>query len=74
MDAAVRVKERYGKPVVMVLPLGGEEAEMAEAETKRRKARDWYRQKGILALPTLERATRAIANVVDYYEKVAESS
>jgi acyl-CoA synthetase (NDP forming) len=74
LDAVVRVKERYRKPVVMVLPLGGEEVEMAEAEAKRRKARDWYRERGILALPTLERATRAIANVVDYYEKVAESS
>ena len=74
LDAVVRVKERYRKPVVMVLPLGGEEVEMAEAEAKRRKARDWYRERGILALPTLERATRAVANVVDYYEKVAESS
>jgi acetyl-CoA synthetase (ADP-forming)/acetyltransferase len=74
MDAAVRVKERYGKPVVMVLPLGGEEVEMAEAESKRRKARDWYRERGILALPTLERATRAVANVVDYYDKVGRRS
>jgi hypothetical protein len=70
----VRVKERYRKPVVMVLPLGGEEVEMAEAESKRRKARDWYRERGILALPTLERATRAIANVVDYYDKVGRRS
>ncbi len=74
MDAVVRMKERHGKPVVMVLPLGGEEVEMAEAETKRRKARDWYREQGILALPTLERATRAVANVVGYYERAGSGS
>jgi acyl-CoA synthetase (NDP forming) len=74
LEAAVRVRDRHGKPVVMVLPLGGEEVEMEEAETKRRKARDWYRERGILALPTLERATRAVANVVGYYEKAGRGS
>jgi acyl-CoA synthetase (NDP forming) len=74
LEAPVAVKERYKKPVVMILPLGGEEVEMAEAETRRRKARDWYRQNGILALPTLERATRAVANVVDYYDRVGRRS
>ena len=69
IDIPVAVKERYGKPIVMVLPVGGEEVAMAEAEARRRGARDWYRQRGILALPTLERATRAVANVVEYYEK-----
>jgi len=47
---------------------------MAEAEARRRGARDWYRQRGILALPTLERATRAVANVVDYYDKAGRRS
>jgi hypothetical protein len=40
-----------GKPVVIILPVGGEEVEMAEAE--RAAGGDRYREMGILALPTL---------------------
>jgi acyl-CoA synthetase (NDP forming) len=68
------VRDSSGKPVVVVLPVGGEEIEMTEVERRRRQARDRYLEMGILALPTLDRAVRAIANVVGYYERAASTS
>jgi acyl-CoA synthetase (NDP forming) len=69
IEVPVGVRDRFGKPVVIVLPPGGEEVEMTEAEKGRRQARDKYREMGILALPSLERVAKAVANVVTYYEK-----
>jgi acyl-CoA synthetase (NDP forming) len=69
MNSPVEVRDRFGKPVIIILPLGGEEVEAIDAERQRREARDLYRQKGIFSMPTLERATRAIASVVKYYER-----
>jgi acetate---CoA ligase (ADP-forming) subunit alpha len=69
VEVPAAVRDEYGKPVVVVLPVGGEEVEMAEAETGRRQARDRYREMGILALPSLDRVARAVANVVTYFEK-----
>ncbi len=71
MNVPVAVRDKFGKPVVIVLPLGGEEVEMLEAEKGRRQARDRYREMGILTLPSLDRAAKAVANVVTYYEKRA---
>ncbi len=65
------VRDKSGKPVVIVLPVGGEEVEATEAEAGRRRARDRYREMGILSLPSLERVVRAVANVVTYYEKAS---
>ena len=67
------VRDKLGKPVVVVLPVGGEEVEMSEAERGRRLARDRYREMGILSLPSLDRVAKAVANVVTYYEKIASA-
>jgi hypothetical protein len=74
VEVPAAVRDKFGKPVVIVLPVGGEEVEMAEAEAGRRRARDRYRELGILALPSLERAVRAVANVVTYYEKASATA
>jgi acyl-CoA synthetase (NDP forming) len=71
VETPAAVRDKFGKPVVIVLPVGGEEVEMAEAEKGRRRARDRYREMGILSLPSLERVAKAVANVVTYYEKIA---
>ncbi len=71
VEIPAAVRDKFGKPVVIVLPVGGEEVAMTEAEAGRRRARDRYRQMGILALPSLERVTKAVANVVTYYEKAS---
>lgn len=69
MRSPVDVRDRFCKPVIVILPVGGEEVEAIDAERQRREARDAYRRSGILSMTTLERATRAIANVVKYYER-----
>jgi acyl-CoA synthetase (NDP forming) len=74
IDVPAAVRDGSGKPVVIVLPVGGEEIEATDVERRRRQARDRYREMGILALPTLDRAVRAVANVVGYYERVASTA
>lgn len=69
VNAPVNVKRRFGKPVVMVLPVGSDEVEMIDAEKGRREIRATYLDAGIPVYPTLERAARAIAHVIEYYEK-----
>jgi NAD(P)-dependent dehydrogenase (short-subunit alcohol dehydrogenase family) len=39
VDIPAAVRDKFGKPVVIVLPVGGEEVEMADAERGRRRAR-----------------------------------
>jgi acyl-CoA synthetase (NDP forming) len=69
-----RVRDRFGKPIVIVLPVDGDEVEMIDAEKGRREIRDQYLSMGIPSYPTLERAARAVANVAAYYAKTAQSS
>jgi acyl-CoA synthetase (NDP forming) len=74
VEVPARVRDRLGKPIVIVLPVDGDEVEMIEAEKGRRKIRDQYLSLGIPAYPTLERAARAVANVATYYAKMAPGS
>jgi acyl-CoA synthetase (NDP forming) len=72
IDAPARVRDRFGKPIVVVLPVGPEEVQMAKAEERRREIRDQYLSMGIPSFPTLERAARAVANVASYFERAAQ--
>jgi acyl-CoA synthetase (NDP forming) len=69
VEVPARVRDRFGKPVVIVLPVDGDEVEMIEVEKGRRQIRDQYLGLGIPVYPTLERAARAVANVAAYYAK-----
>ena len=69
IEVPARVRDRFGKPVVVVLPVDGDEVEMIEVEKGRRQIRDQYLGLGIPVYPTLERAARAVANVAAYYAK-----
>ena len=73
VETPARVRDRLGKPIAIVLPVGGDEVEMVEAERGRREIRDQYLTMGIPPYPTLERAARAVANVAAYYAKVAQA-
>lgn len=66
-----RVRDRFGKPIVIVLPVGPDEVEMVRAEERRREIRDQYLSMGVPPFPTLERAARAVANVAGYFAKAA---
>ncbi len=72
VETPSKVRDRLGKPIVIVLPIGGDEVGMVKVEEGRRKIRDRYLSMGIPSYPTLERAVRAVANVATYYEKVGE--
>jgi acyl-CoA synthetase (NDP forming) len=69
VETPARVRDRCGKPIVIVLPVGSDELQMVEAEKGRREIRDQYLSMGIPSYPTLERAARAVANVATYYAK-----
>ena len=70
VEIPAKVRDRFGKPIVIVLPVGGDEVGIAEVEEGRRKIRDRYLSMKVPPYPTLERAARAVANVATYYEKV----
>jgi acyl-CoA synthetase (NDP forming) len=72
VETPTKVRDRVGKPIVIVLPVGGDEVGMVEAEKGRREIRDQYLSMGIPSYPTLERAARAVANAVSYYEKAGQ--
>ena len=65
----VDIKKKFGRPVVMVLPVDAPEADAAEFEGARRHIRDYYLGEGIPVFLTLERAAKALANLVGYYER-----
>jgi acyl-CoA synthetase (NDP forming) len=74
IESTVRVRDRFGKPIVIVLPVGGDEVEMVQPEKGRREIRDQYLSMRIPPYPTLERAARAVANVATYYAKAAQAA
>jgi len=68
-EVPVEIKERLAKPIVMVLPVEATDADGVRFEGERRKVCDYYLQKGIPVFLTLERAVKALAEVVSYYER-----
>jgi len=70
-EIPVMVKEKYGKPMVMVLSEETSDAGAIEIEFEadRRNLRDYYLANGIPVYPTLNRAAKAIINVVRYKER-----
>ncbi len=72
VEAPKKTRDRFGKPVVIVLPIGSDEVDKIDAERGRREIRDTYLQQGIPSYPSLERALRAVAHVAQYHEKVAQ--
>jgi hypothetical protein len=70
METVQKTRETYGKPVVIVLPIGGDEVEKIDAE-RRREIRDTYLRCDSV-LPLTERAARAIAQWCSCQEKVAD--
>jgi hypothetical protein len=65
----LEVKKKLGKPLVMVLPVEAVAPEHIEAEEARRKVAKYYLTEGIPVFLSLERAVKALANVVGYCER-----
>jgi acyl-CoA synthetase (NDP forming) len=68
-EVPVDVKRRLGKPIVMALPIEATSADATELEVTRRHTRDYYLGEGIPVFLTLERAAKALVNMVAYYER-----
>jgi acyl-CoA synthetase (NDP forming) len=70
-EVPVLVKEKYGKPIIMVLSEETSDSGEVEIEFEadRRKLRDYYLANGMPVYPTLNRAAKAIMNVVRYKER-----
>ena len=65
----VNVRKRSGRPIMMVLPVEATGAAAVEFEGARRNIRDYFFREGIPAYLTLERAAKALANLVGSYER-----
>jgi hypothetical protein len=70
-EVPVRVKEKYGKPMAVILSEETSDSGPSEIEFEadRRMLRDYYLANGIAVYPTLNRAAKAIVNVVRYKER-----
>ena len=67
MQIPLDIKNRFGKPVVIVMPVEAVSTDSLESEGERRKIRDFYLQNGIPVYLTKERAAKALANLTGYY-------
>ena len=68
-EIPVDVKRRFGRPVIMVLPVEAIGADAVEFEGARRSVRDYYLSQGLPVYLTLERAAKALANFLGYYDR-----
>jgi acyl-CoA synthetase (NDP forming) len=70
-EVPVKVKEKYGKPMAVILSEETSDSGPIEIEFEadRRMLRDYYLANGIAVYPTLTRAANAIVNVVRYKER-----
>jgi len=66
MDVPLQVKEKFGKPVIVILREEVSDIELLEFEADRRQLRDYYLAHGIPVYPTLERTIKALANLFKY--------
>jgi hypothetical protein len=65
----VELKRKLGRPIMMVLPVEANGPEDIDLEVARRKVVNYYLAEGIPVFLTLERAVKALANLVNYYER-----
>jgi len=63
------IKEKFGKPVVVVMPVEAVSTAWLESEGERRKIRDLFLQNHIPVYLTKERAAKALANLTSYYQR-----
>ncbi len=67
-QAPVDARNKYGKPVIMVLPVESNGSTFAEAENARRRAEDWFMQQNVPVFLTLERAAVTLSRLIGYWE------
>jgi len=63
----VDVRNKFGKSVVVVMPVEAIGTDVLESEGARRRVCDYYLEQGIPVYLTLERAARALVNFTGYH-------
>lgn len=71
LDAPLKIKRQFGKPVIVILPPGQSNVKAVTWEKKRRNIRNYYLGAGIPTFPSLDRATKAVAKLIKYYVRKA---
>jgi acyl-CoA synthetase (NDP forming) len=67
-QAPIEARNKFGKPVIMVLPVESNGSEYAEAENARRRVADFYMQQSVPVFLTLERAAITLSRFICYWE------
>jgi len=68
-EIPVLIRDKYGIPVIMVLNEELNDDDKIDFEADRRHLRSYYLANGLPVYPTVERAAKALANVVKYRER-----
>lgn len=63
------IKQKYGRPLIMVLPVEGTGAEFTNSEGARRRVVDFYLKQDIPVFLTLERAVDALSRFISFWQK-----
>lgn len=69
IEVPVDAQKKFGKPIIMVMPVEAIGADALEFEGARRHASDYFISQGLPVFLTLERAARALVNMIDYYQR-----
>jgi hypothetical protein len=67
LQIPIDIRNRFGKPVIMVLPVESVGTSTLEEEGDRRRVYDYYIEHGLPVYLTLERAARALVNFTGYH-------
>jgi acyl-CoA synthetase (NDP forming) len=67
-EVPVEIKKRWGVSIMVVLREGGDSAGEISWEDERCRLRRYYNERGIAVYPTVERAIKALGQVVSYYQ------
>jgi len=70
LKACQEVQEKYGKPILLVLPDIVTDGKMIDLEIEWRRERDNYQAAGFPVFKTLDRAARALSHFVRYHQRL----
>lgn len=71
-DIPIKIREKFGLPVIVVLRENLDPMRGADIEAERLRLRRYYQDNGVAVYPTAERAFRALGHVVRYYRRRQE--
>lgn len=70
LEVPLKIRERFGKPVVSVVPLVQPDIDTLGEEEERRRIHHYYVNAGIPVYSDMERAIKSISSLVQYYSKI----